>query len=168
MPQRTQPYETPRATPDRIRERYDPGWLDALSDRHAELLRDLAEIRVRFGERSVATALLELSTLGTQVRGYVETLDAFVLAPLARDWRGDARVSERIARSRERWQELVAMLGALAETIAAIDLGSTDALAKVDFRFAEAAHRLGDAFRADRSSLFLLFLAPHRAPTRTR
>ena len=35
-------------------------------------------------------------------------------------------------------------------------------------RFAHAAHDVGDALREERASLFLLFLAPHRAPGRPR
>ncbi|HVF33890.1 MAG TPA: hypothetical protein VND91_01045 [Candidatus Saccharimonadia bacterium] len=164
--------QAPFSVPDRRAQgatdnRYDPATLDALSFRHASLQRDLGSMRTDLAERSVATVLEQLASFDLQLRGFVATHDSVLLQPLSRDWRRDERIVDRIARSREQWQGLVATFETLARDLAAIDLQDAPALVALDFRFAEASHHLGEAFRSDRASLFLLFLAPNRAPDRT-
>lgn len=146
--------------------RYDPATLDALSFRHAALQRDLGSMRAALAERSVATVLIQLASFDMQLRGFVATHEAVLLQPLSRDWRRDSRIADRIARSRAGWKAIVATFVELAVDLAAIDIADAATLAALDFRFAEASHRLGEAFRSDRASLFLLFLSPSRAADR--
>lgn len=147
-------------------QRYDPATLDALSFRHAALQRDLGAMRTELADRQVATVLEQLASFDLQLRGFVATHDAVLLQPLARDWHRDDRIADRIARSREGWQGLVATFMTLASEVAAVDLADFAALAALEFRFAEASHHLGEAFRSDRASLFLLFLSPNQVPNR--
>lgn len=157
------PDSRPEGSPDH---RYDPATLDALSFRHAALQRDLGSMRTELADRSVATVLMQLASFDMQLRGFVATHEAVLLQPLSRDWRRDSRIAERIARSRTDWHGIIATFVVLAVDLAAIDMADAAALAALDFRFAEASHRLGEAFRSDRASLFLLFLSPNRAADR--
>ena len=161
--------ELPSRETDRRRRRaaassYDPDALDALSQRHADLLRELQHVRGQLARREVASALEQLMSFDVQLRGFIASHQAVLLRPLSIDWRADARASERIARSRERWQGIVATFEQIATELAASDMARGRELAALDFRFAEASHRLGAAFREDRMSLFLLYLSPTRAP----
>jgi hypothetical protein len=147
--------------------RYDPDALDALSQRHAELQRELGAIRAEFGGRSIATALEQFASFEMQLRGFIESHEAVLLRPLAHDWESDHRVFDQILRSRLRWRGIVASFAVIASTLAAVRVEDEHALAAIDFRLAEASHRLGEALREDRASLFLLFLSPNQAPRRT-
>src|SRR5688572_24118080 len=149
-------------------ERYDPETLDTLSRRHSELLRELAGIRSRIADGDIATALEHLAAFDMMLRGFIETHEALLLAPLEKDWGSERYAHERIALSRVRWRAIAARFASIAEQLAAVDSGKPAAIAALDFRFAHAAHDVGDALREERASLFLLFLAPHRAPGRPR
>ena len=149
-------------------ERYDPETLDTLSRRHAELLRDLATIRARIADGDTATALEQLAAFDMMLRGFIETHEALLLAPLEKDWGRERYAHERIALSRARWRAIAARFAQVAEELAAVDCTKPGEVAALDFRFAHAAHDVGDALREERASLFLLFLAPHRAPGRPR
>ncbi|HET9483465.1 MAG TPA: hypothetical protein VFO79_05875 [Xanthomonadales bacterium] len=143
---------------------YDPDALDALSKRHAELQRELGTIRTEFAGRAIATALEQFAAFDLQWRGFLEIHEAVLLRPLSRDWASDARVREQIARSRERWHALAETFGEIASSLAAVRTVDETLIATLDFRFAEVSYRLGEAMRADRASLFLLYLAPSQAP----
>lgn len=166
MPPNTITQLKPRPLP-RI-ERYDPETLDTLSRRHAELLQEVATIRSRISDGDTATALEQLAAFDMMLRGFIETHEALLLSPLEKDWGGEQYAHERILLSRSRWRAISARFASIAEELAAVDCASTSEVAALDFRFAHAAHELGDALREERASLFLLFLAPHRAPGRPR
>jgi hypothetical protein len=144
--------------------RYDPDALDALSQRHAAVLRELGAIRTELAGRSIATALEQLAAFEVQLRGFLETHEAVLLRPLARDWARDHRVSEHILRSRVRWRAIVASFAVIASALAAVRVDDEAVLGAIDFKLAEASYRLGEALRADRASLFLLYLSPNQAP----
>ena len=143
---------------------YDPDALDALSQRHAELLRELQHARAQLAQGEVASALEQLMSFDVQLRGFIATHDAVLLKPLSIDWRNDPRAAERIARSRLRWHGIASTFEEIAAALAAIGVARDREIGALDFRFAEASHRLGAAFREDRASLFLLYLSPTRAP----
>ena len=166
MPPTTVTQFKPRLLP-RI-ERYDPETLDTLSRRHAELLRDLATIRPRISDGDTATALEQLAAFDMMLRGFIETHEALLLTPLEQDWGSERYAHERIALRRARWRAIASRFASVAEQLAAVDCDRPADIAALDFRFAHAAHDVGDALREERASLFLLFLAPHRAPGRPR
>lgn len=163
--------ELPSSETNRRRRRaaassYDPDALDALSQRHADLLRELQHVRGQLARRDVPSALEQLMSFDVQLRGFIATYDAILLKPLSIDWRSDSRASDRIARSRLRWHGIAASFEEIAADLASSKTGREREreLGALDFRFAEASHRLGAAFREDRMSLFLLYLSPTRAP----
>ena len=158
---------TARRSPRASAHRYDPDALDALSQRHAALQRELEAIRVEFGGRAIATALEQFASFEMQLRGFIEIHEAVLLRPLARDWERDHRVFDHILGSRQRWRALVASFAGIASSLAAVEVRDEGALAAIDFRLAEGSYRLGEALREDRASLFLLFLSPNRAPRAT-